>query len=39
VITRPIAAPGAASGADGNALTPSAETRYLPWWKAGRDEN
>ena len=39
VITRPIAAPGAASGADGTALSPPAETRYLPWWKAGRDEN
>ena len=39
VITRPIAAPGAASGADGTALSAPAETRYLPWWKAGRDEN
>jgi hypothetical protein len=39
VITRPIAAPGAAGGADGTALAPPAETRYLPWWKAGRDEN
>ena len=38
VITRPIAAPGAASGADGTSLAPPAETRYLPWWKAGRDE-
>jgi hypothetical protein len=39
VITRPIAAPGAASSADGTAPAPSAETRYLPWWKTGPDEN
>ena len=39
VITRPIAAPGAAIGADGTALAPPADTRYLPWWKAGRDED
>jgi hypothetical protein len=39
VITRPIAAPGTASSADGTAPAPPAETRYLPWWKTGPDEN
>ena len=39
VITRPIAAPGAASSADGAALASLAETRHLPWWKAGRDDD
>jgi hypothetical protein len=39
VITRPIAAPGTAGGSDGTAPAPPAETRYLPWWKAGRDED
>jgi hypothetical protein len=38
VITRPIAAPGAASNADGTALAPP-EIRYLPWWEVGPDEN
>jgi hypothetical protein len=38
VITRPIAAPAAASSAGRTALPPM-ETRYLPWWKAGADEN
>jgi len=39
VITRPIAAPGAARSADGTALASPGETRYLPWWKAGRDDS
>jgi Family of unknown function (DUF5819) len=39
VITRPIAAPGAGSSADGAAPVPPVETRYLPWWKTGSDEN
>ena len=39
VITRPIAAPGAVGSADGAAPAPSAEARYLPWWKTGPDEN
>jgi hypothetical protein len=39
VITRPIAAPGAARSADGRSLVPPGETRYLPWWEAGPDEN
>ena len=39
VITRPIAAPGAARSVDGTAPVPPIETRYLPWWEAGPDEN
>jgi hypothetical protein len=38
VVTRPIAAPAAASDAGRTALPPI-ETRDLPWWKAGADEN
>jgi hypothetical protein len=39
VITRPIAAPGAASSADGAVPVPPVETRDLPWWETGPDEN
>jgi hypothetical protein len=38
VITRPIAAPDTA-GSAGRIALPPMETRYLPWWKAGADEN
>jgi hypothetical protein len=38
VITRPIAAPAATSSAGLTELPPT-ETRYLPWWKVGPDEN
>jgi uncharacterized protein DUF5819 len=39
VITRPIAASGAVSSANGTAPAPPVETRYLPWWRSGPDEN
>jgi hypothetical protein len=38
VITRPIAAPSAEGSADSRVLPPT-ETRDLPWWKTGTDEN
>jgi hypothetical protein len=38
VITRPMAAPAAASSA-GRTAPPPTETRYLPWWRAGADED
>jgi hypothetical protein len=38
VITRPIAAPSATGSADSRVLPPT-ETRDLPWWKTGTDEN
>jgi hypothetical protein len=38
VITRPIAAPAAPSGAGRTALPP-AETRNLPWWTVGADDD
>ena len=39
VITRPIAAPGAARSAAGTAPASPGETRYLPWWKGASHDS